>query len=71
MPINPRPGYEVKPDSAEEYILKNALSNVISLDVAPTTTNAILQEGKIGIHSTNIYITWLGSTYRIAAMTLV
>ena len=70
MPIPLKPGIEIKPDSLEEYILKSALSNVLTLDTAPTTSNEILPEGRFGINSTNLYYTHQGNTYRVA-LTLV
>lgn len=68
MPIDPRPGYEIKRDSAEGYILENAMGNALILDSAPTTVNGVLPEGKFGRYSTGLYFTQSGTTYLVATM---
>ena len=70
MPLPRKAGIELKPDSMEEYILDQALANVLTLDTAPTTTNAILPEGRFGINGTTLYYTHEGNTYSLA-LTLV
>lgn len=57
-------GDEVKPDNTIRKIVDGAMGIPLILDTAPTTSNAILPEGRWGIYSGSLYITLSGTTYK-------
>ena len=58
-------GDDAKADSPLNEVKRRAMGVPLALDAAPTSANGALAEGQWGLHSTNLYITISGTTYRI------
>lgn len=58
----------ISPDQEVFYktLMDESLGNPIILDAAPTTADEKLKENNIGFYGSNLYITLVGTTYRIA-----
>lgn len=66
-------GEQSQSNSIENWILDNAMQEVITLDTDATTANSIVPEGQIGFNPTSLklFTTQGGNTYLIGTLTLV
>lgn len=59
-------GVNVETENLLNNIIDSSIGIPIILDSAPTTAGAQLKENNLGFDGTNLFITLVGSTYKIA-----